>query len=142
MNPERTLLCAGGPVDGWRIPVNRPELLIDLYKVGRHRYVVHTMARGNEMEDVLFYAGEVKGPKMPQEKEADMQTYRYEIVAPDVKDKDGNVVVGKEAIRIAHGDGLLVEPSKLSLLQRHHAEIVKAGREYGEVTVSVCPFCG
>ncbi len=78
----------------------------------------------------------------PKKEEADMQTHRYEIVAPAVLDKDGNVVEGKEAIRIAHGDGLLEEPSKLDLLQKHHEAIVKAGRDYKEVQVNIRPFCG
>ena len=67
-----------------------------------------------------------------------MQTYRYEIVAPKVTDKDGNEV--KAAIRIAHGDGLLEAPKELDLLQKHHAEIEKAGREYTEVVVNIRPF--
>ena len=146
MNPERTLLCAGGPVDGWRIPVNRPELLIDLYKVGRHRYVVHTMARGNEMEDVLFYAGEVKGPKMPHREEPDMlTTYAYEVLVAEKLDKDGKVL--RPATLIQEEDHLLEKPTREGLLVQFAADLAKFdGAEKitnyeSEVVVNIRPFC-
>jgi len=92
------------------------------------------------IDNPAIVAGCWMGPKMPRKEEADMQTYRYEIVAPAVLDTAGNVVDDKVAIRIAHGEGLLVEPDKLDLLEKHHDEIEKSGRKYTEVQVNIRPF--
>lgn len=68
------------------------------------------------------------------------QTWDYRIVAPQVKDKDGEEVRPK--VVIAHGERLLKEPNEKDLAFEHHEKFVEAQRQPSEASFTIVPFGG